>query len=263
MRTACFIALLLLASPLLAVDTWATWSSATTNTITANSFKVANAVDTTTAANTRFGIMYMSASAKTAADTAYCLAFGITGASSTAADWKGSDIVLISGTTTGTGTSTVVAAATTTKDVMCKTTTSAGFCSFQGFSASAEATQNWMVVSGVTPWATWASGTTVGTYTWEIGRNTAVGDATVDLAFTAGTSGVAVGFMAGVCPTTDGDLTAGTTIASQFDIPTAAIMFPANSALNVAATTTTAAASFSNMSFVSLIALLISFALLN
>jgi hypothetical protein len=266
MRTACFIALLLLASPMLAtnaMDTFSTWSSATTNSITGNSFKVAVGTDTVTPANTRFGVQYWSTSAKTAADAAYCLVFGIAGGSATNSDWKGSDIALISGTTTGTGTSTVVAAPTSFVDAACATTTASGICTTTGITTK-ETNQDWMVVSGISPWATWTAGATTGVYAWEFARQTAAHDATVDLAFVVATSTFVLGYMAAACPVADGNLASGTTIATQLDVSTSLLASPALSTITAGASSGSGSgSSFSNTTFFSLIALLISFALLN
>jgi hypothetical protein len=268
MRTACFIALLLLASPMLAtnaMDTFSTWSAATTNTIAGNSFKVAVGTDPVTAANTRFGVQYWSTSAKTAADAAYCLVFGITGTGATGTNWQNSDIALLSGTTTGTGTATVVAAPTSFVDAACLGTTASGICSTVGVTTK-ETNQDWMVVSGISPWATWTAGTTTGVYAWEFARQTAAHDTTgsVDLAFVVATSTFAIGYMAAVCPTTDGNLVSGTAPATTLDVSTSLLASPALSTITAGASSGSGSgSSFSNTTFFSLIALLISFALLN
>jgi len=221
------------------------------------------------AATTKFYLEITGGTIATTMDAAACVVLGVAASTSTAADWKGSDVTLISLTSATNTVSLTTASSTAPFDASCKTTTATAtantFCSFQGYT-SAEANQNWVWVTGAavaSDKAAYASGI----LKIEFQRPNALGDPNVDLAIVPGTSKIDVAYLPMACPTVDADL-AGLGIA-QFDLSVAAPtantypMSTTGGTTNTTGTTGTTTKSFGNLTYLSWFSLLISYALLN
>ena len=247
----CIVALLLLASPLFAVpDTFASTAlkSFMAGTATVKYGKIA---DTTTATSSRLYFEISGqASLATAPPAAFCIVIGVPGASSTATDWKGADIgaysvTYASPTFTGVSMNDLSCAATTT------TGTTNGYCTTVGFvTANIETGQNWAYpTTTVNDWISYSAGT----LKFEILRPNAAANTGVDLAYDMATTKVLFAYTAAACVA--GTATAEVTLASA-DLGWV-------DPVTATTTTTTGTSSFGSLTYISSIALLISYALLN
>ena len=205
--SSCLVALLLLASPLLAtVDTFASTKTFTAGTATV---KYGNMVDTLDASKSR---LYFEISGPADMATiplaAFCLIIGVAGPDSSATDWKGADIGTYSMIYTA-GSDTFTTAVGDPIDLTCYGTTTAGithYCTTRGLAnaGAKEAGQNWAFPGAlVNDWVSY----TTGTLKFEILRPNAATDGSVDLAYAKNTSKILFAYAVSACPTTGVDVT--------------------------------------------------------
>lgn len=267
---ACIVALLLLTTPLYAaMGAYTTTSAYRTITLGAYSARVSTAV--VDAANTKIYLEITGTSIAATMDAAACVVVGVAAATSTAADWMSSDIAFISLTTSA---NTVTPTATIT-DASCKAASNTGkFCSFVGFNAAVTTTptspstieggQNWVWITGTTAAGDRAMYST-GVLKIEIQRpNAATDGAPIDQAFTPSTGKIEVYYQPTACPTVDGDLSGAN--MGWVDLSSVASgTYPISTGTGTGTTTTTGTTtkSFGNLTYLSWIALLISYVLLN
>lgn len=256
----CIVALLLLASPLLAVpDTFASTSLKTfmAGTATVKYGKIADAVATN---SKLYFEISGTTSLATAPPAAFCIVIGVPGTASTAADWKGADIGAYSVTYS---TTTPFFAAASMPDLSCAATTATGtnnYCTTVGLAAAvtgppaipaaAEAGQNWAYPTATaSDWIAYSAGT----LKFEILRPNAATNTGVDLAYAMDTTKVLFAYTASACATN------GATAEVTLTATDIGLVDP----VTTGSGSGTSTSSFGSLTYISSIALLISYALLN
>lgn len=258
MKTSTAVALLLLASPLLAaMNTYSSTSTFTTGSVTTN--KVGVAAD---GSNTRIYVQFMSVPDYPVTGTdkmsAFCFYAGVPGASTTsAADWMGSDLGIYPFTSADTTATTPAWTAGTVVDTSCKgTTASSNTCSID---TAADAGQNWA-------WASTASSigdkfmwdVSAHTATIEIGRPNAAADSGVDQAITPASFKLLLAYI-----TMKGSTAQTCATSGDVSFPTDQNGMTGALSTSSGSSSTGSGSSFGSTVYLSWIALLISYALLN
>ena len=205
--SSCLVALLLLASPLLAtVDTFASTKTFTAGTATV---KYGNMADPLDSSKSRLYFEITGpANLATSPPAAFCLIVGVAGPDSSATDWKGADIGTYSMIYTA-GSDTFTTAVGDPIDLTCYGTTTAGithYCTTRGLAnaGAKEAGQNWAFPGAlVNDWVSY----TTGTLKFEILRSNLANDGGVDLAYVRETSKILFAYAPGACATTGVDVT--------------------------------------------------------
>ena len=246
--TSAVLALLLLASPLLAaMGTSSSYSVSKDFTIGSYSSSKFYWGKDSTATRTKFLVAIGSFTAPSTT-TPYCLAVGIPASGVTTNVWTGADIGLypITATVATAGTAPTWAVGAPL-DNSCTGTSPAKACKTV---AAESGTSDWGFVTGASTDAD-KIGLTGTTLSIEGARTTAATTATVDLPITSSSTSVLIGWIADECPdvSTDFDFGASTIITGLGD-PTSTSSSGSGS-------------SFGALTYLSWVALLISYALLN
>ena len=243
--TSTVLAVLLLASPLLAAMGTYTGSTKDIGFTTASTSKVAWAKDGDK--NTKFYVE-IGALTLTAADNV-CIFIGIPGADATATNWKGSDVGIFSSVYDATlnsnagGLKTIAA-----EDNFC-TATGTSLCDLTGV----DATNGWSWVASTSSDGDKATYTTASKVVkLEATRTNAATDNGADLAIDAATTKLLIGYYTGTAA-----CTAGTTKPA---VMTEKVLL---TGLTSPLATTTTSSSFGALTYLSWVALLVSYALLN
>jgi len=250
--TSTILAVLLLASPLLATMGTYTTKDVTLGSTTA---KLGWAKDTDT--RTKFYVEIPTAAPT--ADTQYCIYIGIPGASASATDWKSTDLGLfgIKYTAAVAGPPAVAASwsISAPTDNFCKSTATASGDAVCTLNSAAESDNDWAWVSTA---STDADKLTYSTtkLVLEASRTTAATTAATDVAITATTTSVYLGYLtttnAAACPS-----------AADATITIPSAQRAAVTGLTSPLSTSSGSGSFGALTYLSWVALLISYALLN